>query len=210
MKKLVVLLTMVATVSAFSQGQITFQNYLPGSSIDAPISYDNSGPATAGLVNGGAVGVVTSGTLDWSGVFARAGLYGGPAGTAEKDLVLFTPAVPFRTGTSVGRINVTTTWGGAIRIIDTVPVGSPGVFQVRAWDGGQTNILSEAAAIALPEYYSGRSQLINIAQLGGPPGQPSVLAGLTSFSMSYVPEPSIIGLGILGALAGLFVFRRRN
>jgi hypothetical protein len=215
MKKLVVLLTLITSASAFSQGKVNFQNYLTTAGINAPISYRAGGPATAGLINGSAVGVTVVNGLDWSGVYARAGLYGGPAGTAEDALVLITPSVPFRgsVATEAGRVLVTSAWGGSTRTVDGVPAGSPGVFQVRAWDGGMTNIVTEAEALALPEYYSGRSGLINIASLGGlgsPPSSPSPLVGLTSFDIVYVPEPSIIGLGILGAIGGLFLFRRRN
>jgi hypothetical protein len=207
MKKILVLISLVAAVSAYSQGQVTFNNLLTAFSIDAPIRYDAGGPADAGLVNNALHKV--DGSLDWGGTYARAGLYGGAAGTAESELTLLTPSVPFRSGATAGYVNVTAAQGGSTRTT-ALAIGSAAVFQVRAWDAGQANITTYEAATALPQYYWGKSALINIAALGGGSTAPSALVGLTSFSMTYVPEPSIIGLGLLGAIAGLFVFRRRN
>lgn len=206
MKKLVVLLTLVATASAFSQGQVNFQNRLTTFGIDAPVSYAAGGPATAARVNG--AGSLVVGSLDWGGKSARAALYGGPAGTAEGALTILVPAVPFRTtAATAGYIDHGT--GTSTRTIQGVDIGQPGIFQVRAWDAGVV-VDSYEAALGRTEYYAGKSGLINIASLGGGSVAPSPLVGLTAFTMGYVPEPSIIGLGLLGAVAGMVVFRRRQ
>ncbi len=204
MKKLVVLLTLVAAASAFSQGQVNFNNRLTTFGVDAPISYPAGGPAPAGRING----LVTADP--WSGWNARVALYGGPAGTAESALTLITPAVPFRTtAATAGYIDPNFGGGNSTRTVSGVAIGAPGVFQVRAWDTGAA-CDSYEAALQAGQYYAGKSVLVNIASLGGGSIAPSPLTGLTAFSISFVPEPSIIGLGLLGAVAGMVVFRRRQ
>jgi len=206
MKKLVVLLTLIATASAFSQGQVNFNNKVSSSAIDAPISYLD-GPVAGTRPN------ATVNVNGFGGINAMAGLYGGAAGTAEGSLVLLTPALPFRsTAATAGYIDSTypNNTGNSIRILDGVAPQTAAVFQVRAWDTGLSRAASYEEALLAPAYYSGKSVLINIASIGGGSVGPSQLVGLQPFAMSYVPEPSIIGLGLLGAVAGMVVFRRRQ
>lgn len=210
MKKLVVLLTLVAAVSGYSQGTINFQTKLTAANIDAPIAYGTGGPATAGTRPSG----LAPGS-QWSGINALAGLYGGPVGTTEANLVLLVPSVGFRTGAAAGYVNVGSS--ASRDVAGTVPGGS-GVFQIRAWDTGAAGSTWET--LPLGGYYAGKSAVITVTGLGGgsPPASPANLIDSTTgtpiagFSMAWVPvpEPSIIGLGLLGAVAGLMVFRRRN
>lgn len=212
MKKLITLLALVAVASAYSQGTINFNNRVSPGIVDAPISYAAGGPATAARING--AGTI-AGTLDFGGRFARAGLYGGPTGTEEQNLVLLTPAVGFRTGAAAGYVDQSDT----SRTLATVPPGGTGVFQVRAWDTGDLQAsatFENAVALGATTHgaYYGASPLLSVGPLGG--GSPALpapnMVGLAAFTIGYhvVPEPSIIGLGILGGLAGLLVFRRRN
>lgn len=206
---------MVAAASAYSQGLINFNNKVSSISLDAPITYAAGGPATAGKIDGGAT--LTVDGYNWGGAAAMAALYGGPAGTPEQSLTLLVPAVAFRAGTAAGYVSTTL---GSSRTVEGVLAGAPAVFQVRAWDVGVVGGASSyEAAVAINKdavnprgVYYGASGLVNVAQLGGGSIQTPNLVGLTAFAMDFhpVPEPSIIGLGILGAVAGLMVFRRRQ
>lgn len=96
----------------------------------------------------------------------------------------------------------------------TIPVSPASTItvQVRAWNiaGGATY---EAAAVnfATPGII-GKSARITITGLGNPsaepPTTPANIAGLRSFSVTPVPEPSVVALGLLGA--GLLFLRRRK
>jgi hypothetical protein len=205
MKKLVVLLTLVATVSAYSQGTVSFQTRLTTPAIDAPITYADGGPALAGTRPNGTL------TGAFQGSTAYAALYGG---ATANDLTLLIPAVGFRSGTASGYVLV---GSASSRDVPGTVVGGSGYFQIRAWDTGVAGSTWESLTPAVP-HYEGQSAVIRVANLGGgsPPAPAAPLinadtgVGIAGFQMTYVPEPSIIGLGLLGALAGLMVFRRRN
>jgi len=226
MKKTLVLLTLAAALSAFSQGSVNFvmRDTSVTPNVNAYAFYTNSGqlgPMANGarpspLVN------VSSGGYNWGGTNAMIGLYGATNGTAEADLVLLVPAVIFRTGNGAGYANAGT---NSVRRVAGVPGGGSATLQVRAWDAGTAYMPDGSALIASYEnalewsairpIYLGKSLPFNIT-LGNPdsvpPGTPAPMQGIATFAMDYVgvPEPSIIGLGILGAIAGLMVFRRRN
>lgn len=210
MKKVLVLLTVVATVSAYSQGTVNFNNRLTSTTpqINAPIAYAAGGPATAGNINGAGTKVV--GSLDWGGKFAQAALYGG---AAKDNLSILIPAVGFRTGAAAGFVNV---GSAGERTIQGIAPASSAFVQIRAWDTGNASTSYEDA-LSRAEYYAGQSGIIRVTVGGGSP--PLAAANLidldtglaiNSFSVTYVPEPSIIGLGLLGAIAGMVVFRRRQ
>lgn len=83
-------------------------------------------------------------------------------------------------------------------------IGESGVLQVRVWDGGAGGATSFADS-----QISGASDWFSYTvPVAGAPVSAYYMDNLRGFTL--VPEPSIIGLGILGAIAGLFVFRRRN
>jgi hypothetical protein len=80
---------------------------------------------------------------------------------------------------------------------------SSGTFVIRAW---KTSEGSYDAALS-----KGQSAPVTVAQLGGagsPPSVPALLTGLQGFSVTAVPEPTVIALGALGAAA--FMLRRRK
>lgn len=219
MKQILVLLTLVAAVSAYSQGMVNFQNKgIPqgGTPMNARISYGAGGPVTAGS-NVTSV-AISAGGLTY-GVNAQAALYGGPVDGAENAMVLLTPAVGFRTGSNAGYVSV---GADPTRIIPGIAPGAKAWVQVRAWDIG-TAAASYEAAVASGTGYWGTSEIMQVKLGGQPtPADPAIQSpdlvdertglAMLPFSMTYnvVPEPSIIGLGLLGAIAGLFVFRRRN
>jgi len=77
-----------------------------------------------------------------------------------------------------------------------------GFFQVKAWQGADNY---ESALI------SGASNVIGLTpgdSTTSPPGLPTDLAGLESFSLVVIPEPGTIALAVLG-LAAFFVRRRK-
>jgi len=80
-----------------------------------------------------------------------------------------------------------------------VAAGGSATFVVRAW---QTSAGSFAAAIS-----KGESAPFTI-NVGGGTIAPPPLTGLTGFTVTAVPEPTVIALGVLGAAA--FMLRRRK
>ncbi len=212
MKKLLLLALLVSTASAYAQGTVAFLNRNLSYGIDALISFAPGGPAPTGNIDG-SVAILSSG-YTWGGINARAGLYGGPVGTPEDELLLLTPIVGFRPVLGAGIVD---TGPYSSRTVPNVSVGSPGVFQIRAWDTGLTDSASyeEGLLIAQTRFvYLGKSPLVTLAALGGippsgPPQTPANLIGLQPFSLFLVgseniaPEPSILvllGLGVLSAL----------
>jgi hypothetical protein len=114
--------------------------------------------------------------------------------------------------------------GGAFKNISVQP--DPGIpstgddnrtvvtFALYVWyNGGAGLTLAQALAAGDPW---GVSSPVNINNLGGtlldgnlgPPLVYPDLEGLESFSLSVVPEPATIALGIIGA--STFLFRRRK
>jgi len=138
-------------------------------------------------------------------------LYYGPAGAAESALVSVSTA-PVNFGLA-GRI----TAGG--RFLDNAIVtgGATGTFQIRAWETALgadyptafANWSSGTAAYA--GLVLGSGNLVQVATANGgvtPLPTPAPLAGLQSFYLVPVPEPSVIALGALGLAAVLW--RRRK
>jgi len=214
MKKALALFLLAATTSAFSQGQVVFNNKASAFEIDAPISYSGGGPVPAGLRPDPTVDI-PYGPYHFGGINAMAGLYYGVPGTAENQLAILVPAVPFRSGIAAGYVDA----GTAARIVDGIPIGAPAIFQVRSWDTGTSRAASYEEAVSQINAqgigYYGVGNIISIPSLGGPPYPPSVLLdaqpiGMQPLGMQFVPEPSVIGLGLLGAAAGIVVFRRRE
>ncbi len=185
--------------------------------IDAPIWYDGpGGPMGRRLVDGSLSITEPYSQITYGGASARAGLYGGPLGTPEDQLVLLLPVLGFRSGAYAGYINSGT---DASRTLLGVAPGAPAVFQIRAWDvglaPGETTPAGsyEEAGPCTEMVYFGKSVMLNVAALGGggtPPAIPAQLIGLSGFTIYAMPEPSTVALGIFGAIAGLMVFRRRS
>lgn len=179
MKKLLIIAAaLVTSASVYAQGTVNFANLVPAAGISAPV-FDVGG--VTGLGN-----------------TFRAQLYGGASGSAEAALTAQgTPASFLASGFfSAGPVSVS-----------GVALGAPATVQVRAWDGAFATY--EAALAANGKV--GKSALLNIATTGGvgsPPSVPADLVGLQSFSLTQVPEPGTLALGVLGA-AALFLRRRK-
>jgi hypothetical protein len=104
--------------------------------------------------------------------------------------------------------------GGAATTLPGTESGSAGSTQVQlaAWySGGGATSYAAAVASGLPAGASevGILQGLGGANASGPPSVAPDLAGLgiTSFAISYIPEPSTMVLGVIGALA--FLTRRQ-
>lgn len=202
---------MAMAVSAFSQGQVVFNNRVVGSTLgnlDARIfGVDPAAPFTEKIGNtatGVPAGTTVYGGTLLSGTGFTAQLWAGAQGATEAQLVLCTVGgtTTFRTGNGAGIVNGTTA---------TVPGQTVNAsFQVRAWDnqGGTLDTWDKAVAANAPR---GKSNIFpNAFPLGFGTVNPPNLEGLLSFQLfTQVPEPSIVGLGILGGL-GLFLIRRRK
>jgi len=114
--------------------------------------------------------------------------------------------VAFRTGAAAGYITATAlnvqgaTAGVAIQV------------QMRAWsrNGGATYEEAYTAATTggmAATVKLGSSNIFEVTPTT-PPAVGAPLVGLTAFSIDYIPEPSVLALGLLGGVA--FLLRRRS
>jgi hypothetical protein len=177
-------------MKVFAQGYVTFSN------IGAPITNALTGMA------------LPAGTL------FRAALYFLPdqvtapttADFDQRGVVL----APFTTSFLPGGIFN----AGTRTAPDGNAAGSSGWFQVRAWETAfgtsyeqAQNSVPQGGRFAL----IGTSNIIKVGPLGGGAiATPSLVgAGLKGFIFAPVPEPSVIGLGLLG-IGALLMLRRRK
>jgi Putative Ig domain/Fn3 associated/Divergent InlB B-repeat domain len=187
MKKLTFLFVMLFVGQAFSQGTINFNNRvtLNVPIIDAPISY------APGTVKGGDSGARINAL--GVGLTAKAGLFAGPDGATEDQLVMVGPAVNFRSGPGAGYVNV---GSQSVRTLNvegaTVRGGDYAILQVRAWDTGNTNDTWQQA-LTIRGAYLGKSIVLRI-QTGetDPPQIPPNLSGLEPFSISPAQQISVL------------------
>jgi len=128
-------------------------------------------------------------------------LYYGAQGASESSLTPVTAAAarfrPAETGPGL--------WLGGNRTLTGFQVGDIVTLQVRAWDAGGVGRTYQEA-FAAGQY--GHSTLFTYKVAAGtaiPSDQ--YMYGFTSFSL--VPEPSVIGLGLIG-IGALFMLRRRK
>jgi hypothetical protein len=191
MRKLAIaLLVVCTTASALAQGTINFNNRLDAANWAKVTDAD--------------------GVTGLAGTGFNAQLFAGPAGTAADALTAVVASlVTFRTGAGAG------SWVAVNgMVIPNVAPGAQAALQVRAWANNGGALTSYAAAVAAGAP-NGVSAVFTSNPLGGfgtPPSTPPQIVGpgvtdpMTGFSL--VPEPSVIALGALGALA--LVLRRRK
>jgi hypothetical protein len=197
MKTLIPLLILLgATLAALAQGTVLFDN---GSLIGRPEVTDPYVLARDGsLVKNQPVADTLRVQL----------LYG----TSADSLTPHTALARFRpsTTTSAG------TWRGldaADTLNRSLPIGGPGTtifLQVRAWDATAAN-LSFDALRATGSFAWGSSAVFSYTQrLSSPPAtDDTFMLNFEGFTTGIVPEPSVVGLSLMGA-AALFLLRRRK
>ena len=185
---------LAATTASYAQGTVDFSTIT--------VSYASGGPASPGPINGS--GHLSVDGFDFGGFYARAGLYYGTPSTPESGMVLGIPVVGFSSDPNPGHPLL------GSRTIPGIPQGSTALLQLRVWDAGTTaSTYEEAVARITPSQgvYLGASPVLSIT-LGGPtPPTPTLL--LQDFSITWVPEPSILSLTLLGGLGALVLLRRR-
>jgi hypothetical protein len=117
-------------------------------------------------------------------------------------LVLVTGSTTtFRTGTAAGFV----TAPAVNPTVPGVPENGTAAVQVRAWDNNGGLVTSYADALAAGRA-AGFSDIFSVGPLGGTLTPSPNIAGLRSFNLTQVPEPSVIALGALGL--GALLFRR--
>jgi hypothetical protein len=186
MKKILIVAAMAALVAAnsFGQGSVVFSN------------------------SGGTPITKADGTTRvQAGSTYQAELMYAPDGTAAADF----DSMAVRVG---GVANFGPTAGffsGGGRTIDSIqPAGGFGLFQVRAWTTAIGT--SYADVVSKNSGEAGKSPVVRVDTgnpLIGEPAAGLVAAGLQGFSVTPVPEPSAIALGLLGA-GTLLLLRRRK
>jgi len=183
-KALVILSSLLVAAGAFAQGTVNFALRVTGT-YDAPVF----------------VGADVTSGVRASGPAYLAQLYAGPAGASAGALTAIGSPVPFLTGAGAGYIK------SATATIASVAPGATASIQIRAWAASAGADYATAVASG-----SGFGQSAILQQVtggaGNPPGLPTDLAGLASFAIVTVPEPSILALGALGGLA--LLLRRRK
>ncbi len=99
------------------------------------------------------------------------------------------------------------TWSGGIRTVTGVPQGTPLVLQVKVWDAAFGTL--EAACAA--GRGAGRSTPFSFKDpMNNPPGATdNFMVNFQGFTMTCMPEPGTVALGVLGSLFVLWLPRKR-
>jgi len=98
----------------------------------------------------------------------------------------------------------------------TTAGGAPAYFMVKAWESAYGASYEEAKLNPVPQNgrlaLVGTSNIIRVEQTGNPGVTPAANLtsfGLQGFTLVPVPEPTVLGLGIVG-LGALLLLRRRK
>jgi hypothetical protein len=185
MKKLLITAAAVlATLNMYAQGTVTLAN-----SSTSPVYIDTVGGATKA-----------------SGSAYSVGLYYAPDGVTDD--TLFTLLAPTASMSAAPGI-----YSAGPRTAPTTAAGGFGMFQVRVWSAASGATYEDAVLSGAGK--AGKSNIVRVDTgdpTSVPPGTPGSLAasGLAPMAVTtIVPEPSTIGLGILG-VGTLLLLRRRK
>jgi hypothetical protein len=192
MKKLLLISTLAvaSTLSSFGQGHVGFAN-----TSTSPVRRADGTAVPTGLSGGTylaellyAVDGATTDAREFGNVATRVGA-----------------TTTFNTPTA-GVFN-----GGGRTITSITPPGGFGMFQVRVWDTRAGADYAAALASGNSAYQAGYSAVVRVdtADSTASPLPPAASLGLASFTLSPIPEPSVVALGLLGAGALLMLRRRK-
>jgi hypothetical protein len=192
MKKLLLItaLAAVASLSAYGQGSVNFANNAA--------TRVNFRDASTGATTFVPAGTRFSAEL----VFAPDGT---PTDAFLQAATRLGPVASF--APVAGQFNA-----GGRTATGVVPPGGFGLFQVRVWETASS--LDYKDALLRGQGYAGESAILRVDTgdpTTTPPGTAASLitAGLASFTVSPVPEPSVIALGLAG-IGALLMLRRRK
>ena len=196
MKKIFLIAVMCsASMSLMAQGRVSLGNINAGAAIDAPVRdfgalvvADSTGTHSTPAGTGTPLGSLYKAQLYWSDLDVPLGV-GFTAATNNP--ATFQDALP-------GYISAAT------KILPRA--GGATVFvQMRAWKlaDGATYEAALAAGGTV-----GFSRTVSVVLTLSPTAS-APMAGLTSFEVGTVPEPSTIALGVVGLLGAFFIRRRK-
>lgn len=182
---LAVLCGLAVAVSAFGQGQIVFRN----TSASAVINSETGAAVAPGV--------------------ALAGLYYSTDLAKEPDVTVPNDGFVLASTTAVApSAAFAGVYSGGTVTISGVAIGTEVVVQVRAWSNQYTSF--EAA-------FNSGTALIGASQRLGPFGLgggsvpiPNISTVVQGFTITPVPEPSVVVLGLLGGLGAMILLRRKS
>jgi hypothetical protein len=181
MRKLAVALCLTATVlTAFGQGTLNFNNRVTIDGINAPVDFE--GNRLTGPDYAGQLYVSAAGAGAYTAVGAVTAFQTNPV--------------------LAGYIN-----GGEVVVAGIAPGTSVDVV-LRAWATASGSTWEAASGNATGIFGESNVVTVGLGAVGSPPGPAANLIGLTSFTLTQVPEPSTVALGLLG-LAALALRRRK-
>lgn len=194
MKKILLTIALcAASLGAFAQGQVNFDNINTFGTSKEAVVFDVNG--TTKLAGTGFMAQLYWGTATWT--TSALGVSTGGTSVTDAPATFFTVAD--------GADGFWNTGAGSARTVG-VAGGATVFVQVRAWNAVGGKNTYEAALAAGNAV--GNSAVLSLTA-GGGTVQPPNLTGLTSFKLNTnIPEPSTIALGILGA--GALLLRRRK
>jgi len=217
MKKLVLTaLTLSCAASVFAQGTVVFNNragatsHVWGTTGSGRISGNGANDTPVGPTSYAGYSLIGTAGSPFTAAGTWASLLGAQgSGQAESALVAASGGgvTTFRTGAAAGN-NVATT----ATFNNIAKDAASGTFEMVAWDNSSGQYSTWAlASVAWQNglIAAGKSDLFDVALIGGDVNTPPNLLNLRSFSIYMVPEPASFALAGLGA-AALMIFRRRK
>jgi hypothetical protein len=181
MKKLLIAIAAVMVAAAtYGQGQVNFSNRVGAEGLDAPV-------LVLGTQNGPGAG--------YSAQLFLADASGTTFTALDPASTFFAP-----TATAPTRDRY---WQGTTVTVPGVTSGNA-TFRVRAWEtaAGSFDAASKSTTFGFGESANFQAEVTTA------PNPPKALVNLQGFTVTVVPEPSVIALGVLGASA--LLLRRRK